>query len=336
VVVQQEAPRRARTSGRPRVVIYDPVSWAIPGWSYDIEREALSARGVDLVVPEDHAQSDAAIVDADIVIATAIRGQLDAAAIGTLRHAVGLVCASIGMNQIDHEAARVANIPVRNVPFCVDEVSDHALTLLLMAERRVLTIANRAAQGEWEFGSAPEYTHIRRLRGRTLGIIGLGRIGKEVARKARVFGYRILAYDPNVADPGDPTIEMLPLARLMGQADAIVTCADLNPTSRGVVGRDSLRHVRPGTLLVNIARGGLVDEDALAEAIRDGRIAVAALDVRTPEPPNPDNDPLAGLPNLILTPHMAGASVEAREALHHMTADVSLNLLAAAGRIAAR
>ena len=119
------------------------------------------------------------------------------------------------------------------------------------------------------------------------------------------------------------------------QADAVITCADLNPTSQNVIGREALRHVRPGTILVNIARGGLVDETALAEAIRDGRIAIAALDVRAPEPPNPDNDPLAGLPNLILTPHMAGASIEARQTLHTMAADVSLGLLAAAGLIPA-
>ena len=238
------------------------------------------------------------------------------------------------MDQVDHDAARAAGIHVTNVPFCVDEVSDHALTLLLMAERRILPIANRAAAGDWGFSFSPEYTQVRRLRGRTLGIIGVGRIGKEVARKARVFGYRTLGYDPNVSDPGDPQIEMLPLDALMRRADAIVTCADLNPTSRGVVGRASLDSARPGTILVNIARGGLVDEEALAEAMRDGTIAIAALDVRAPEPPNPDNDPLAGLPNLILTPHMAGASVEARDALHVMAAEASLRLLTAAGRLA--
>ncbi len=334
MAVQQQAPVSARTSARPRVVIFDPVGWTVPGWSYETERAILDAQGVDLVVPQDDAESDAAIVDADVVVATAIRGQLNAAAIATLNKAVGIVCASIGMNQVDHDAAEAAGIPVRNVPFCVDEVSDHALTLLLMAERRVLPIANATAAGDWDFGDNPAYHQIRRLRGRTLGIIGVGRIGREVARKAQAFGYRTVAYDPNVTDPGNPQIEMLPLATVMAQADAIVTCADLNPTSRNVIGRESLSHVRPGTLLVNIARGGLVDEAALAEAIRDGRIAVAALDVRAPEPPNPDNDPLAGLPNLILTPHMAGASVEAREALHQMTADVSLKLLTAAGRLA--
>jgi phosphoglycerate dehydrogenase-like enzyme len=335
VVVQQAAQGRTGGSNRSRVVVYDPIGWEHPGWSYEVERAILEPQGVELVVPRDPVESEREIVDADVLIVSGIRGQLGAAAIESLRNCVGLLCYSIGMNQVDHVAARAAGIPVSNVPFCVDEVSDQALTLLLMAERRVLPIANAAAGGDWAWQNTPAYHQIHRLTGRTLGIIGVGRIGKEVARKARVFGYRTLGYDPNVSDPGDPQIEMLPLDSVMRQSDAIVTCADLNPSSRGIVGRDSLAHVRQGTILVNIARGGLVEEAALADAIRDGRIAVAALDVRTDEPPKPDNDPLAGLPNLILTPHMAGGSVEAREALHVMAAKASLELLKAAGRVPA-
>jgi D-3-phosphoglycerate dehydrogenase len=314
-------------------VVWDPVSWNQPQWPYEIERAALEAKGVDFIVPRDKAESDAAIVDADIVIACQVRGVLGAAEMATMKNVAGLICYSIGMNQVDHAAAKAAGIPVTNVPFCVDEVSDHALVLLLMAERRILPIANRTANGIWDYPTSEEYHQIHRIRGRTLGIIGMGRIGKEVARKAQAFGYRTIGYDPNVADPGNIGVEMLPLSTVMAQADAIVTCADLNPTSRHVIGRESLSHVRPGTLLVNIARGGLVDEEALTEAIADGRIAVAALDVRTDEPPNPDNDRITGLPNVVLTPHIAGASVEAREMLHHMTADVSLRMLTNAGRL---
>jgi D-3-phosphoglycerate dehydrogenase / 2-oxoglutarate reductase len=335
VVVQQEAPRHVRTSGRTRVVIFDPISWENPEWSYEVERALLEPHGVDVIVPKDIAEADEAMREADIAIACQVRGRIEAEHMALMRHPVALVCYSVGMNQVDHDAAAAAGIPVTNVPFCVDEVSDHALTLLLMAERRVLTIANRTAAGDWDFAGSPEYKAIHRLRGRTVGIIGTGRIGKEVARKARVFGYRTLGYDPNVSDPGDPQLEMLPLEQVLSQADAIVTCADLNPTSRNIIGREALRHVKRGAILINIARGGLVDEEPLAEAIRDGRIAIAAIDVRAPEPPNADNDPLAGLPHLILTPHMAGASVESREALHVMTAKVSLDLLVAAGRIVA-
>ena len=335
MVVQQEALAGARTSARPRVVVFDPVTWRIPSWSYDVERAMLEPHGVDLVVPANEAESDEAIRDADIVIACAIRGRVEAAHMATMRHCAGLICYSIGMNQVDHDAARDAGIPVTNVPFCVDEVSDHAVMLLLMAERRGATFATWTAQGTWDVAETPEYTQVHRLRGRTVGIIGTGRIGKQVARKVRVFGYRTLGNDPNVPDPGVPDLEMTSLEDLMRRSDAVITCADLNPTSRNIIGPRSLSYVRPNTILVNIARGGLVDEAALAEAVRDGRILVAGLDVRSPEPPDA-GDPLAEfLPRLILTPHMAGASIEAREALHTMTAETVLGMLAAAGRITA-
>jgi len=335
-VVQQEASSSARTSARPRVVVFDPLSWRIPSWSYEVERKMLAPHGVDLVVPANEAESDEAIRDADVVIACAVRGRVEAAHMATMRNCAGVVCYSIGMNQVDHDAARDAGIPVTNVPFCVDEVSDHAVMLLLMAERRGATFATWTAEGSWDVAETPEYTQVHRLRGRTVGIIGTGRVGKQVARKVRVFGYRTLGTDPNVPDPGDPDLEMTSLEDLMRRSDAVITCPDLNPTSRNIIGRQSLAYARPNTILVNIARGGLVDEAALADALRDGRILVAGLDVRNPEPPNPANDPLAEfLPRLILTPHMAGASIEAREALHTMTADTVLRVLYDAGRITA-
>jgi D-3-phosphoglycerate dehydrogenase len=336
MVVEQEAAAGARTSSRPRVVVFDPVRWNIPDWSYDVEEQLLAKHGVDLVVPADPTESAEAIREADVVIATAVGGRVEAHHIATMRHPIGIICASIGMNQVDHDAAAAAGIPIRNVPFCVDEVSDHAVMFLLMAERRGHTFASRTASGDWRFGGTPEYNEIHRLRGRTVGIIGTGRIGREVARKTRVFGYRTIGYDPNVSDPGDPQLEMVSLEHLLATADAIVTCADLNPTSRHIIREETLDQVRPGTVLVNIARGGLVEERALASAMRRGQISVAALDVRDPEPPDAANDPLADIPpeRLILTPHMAGGSIEARDTLHTMTADVAISMLTAAGRLA--
>jgi len=321
------------TSGRPRVVFFDPDSWVIP-WSFDVERAIFAERGVTLVEPRDAAEADQAIRDADIVVASGLR-QLDAAAIATLRNCAGILCYSIGMNQVDQEAARAAGIPVSNVPFCVDEVSDHALTLLLAAERRLILLADAAASGNWDVADHPEYLRIRRLRGQTLGIIGAGRIGKLVARKARAFGFRTLAYDPYITSTGDPELPLLALHDVLGQADAVVTCASLTATSRGVMNEAAFAALKPGAIIVNIARGGLIDEPALAAAMRDGRVSVAALDVRSPEPPIPDNDALAGLPNLILTPHVAGVAVEAREDLHTGAAAECLEMLAAAGRISA-
>jgi D-3-phosphoglycerate dehydrogenase / 2-oxoglutarate reductase len=319
--------------GQPRVVFYDPVSWQIP-WSFDVERAIFAERGVALVEPRDAAEADVAVRDADIVVVAGLRN-LDAAAIATLGNCAGILCYSVGMNQVDQVAAAAAGIPVSNVPFCVDEVSDHALTLLLAAERRLILMADSAGSGNWDVVANPEYLRIRRLRGQTLGIIGAGRIGKLVARKARAFGFRTLAHDPYLTDTGDPELPLLPLNEVLGAADAVVTCASLTSTSRGIMNEAAFAALKPGAILVNIARGGLIDEPALAAAMRDGRVAVAALDVRSPEPPIPDNDALAGLPNLILTPHVAGASVEAREDLHTGAAKESLEMLAAAGRISA-
>lgn len=337
MVSQQQAPTGADAPSRPKVVVFDPVTWVQPEWSYSVERDLLGKRGVDLIEPATREEQAEAIRDADVLIACGTGGRVEAEQMATMRRPIGIVCYSIGMNQVDHEAARAAGIPVTNVPFCVDEVSDHAVLLLLMAERRAYPLTTRTVNGDWSYATSPEYTQIHRLRGRTVGIIGTGRIGNEVARKVRVFGYRTLGYDPNVADPGDPQLEMGSLETLLARADAVITCADLNPTSRHTIREETLALVRPGTILVNIARGGLVDERALASAIRRGQIAVAGLDVRDPEPPDPSNDPLADMPpeRLILTPHMAGGSIEARDTLHTLTADVVLNLLTAAGRIPA-
>ena len=130
-------------------------------------------------------------------------------------------------------------------------------------------------------------------------------------------------------------LQKVSLETLLAESDAIVLAPSLNPTSRNIINRETLAQVKPGVTLVNIARGGLVDESALAEALKDGRVGYAALDVRADEPPNPDNDPLTGLPNLIVTPHIAGLSVEAQEGLHVMAAEAALVMLRAGGRLPA-
>lgn len=316
---------------RPRVVVYDP----IPGdWSFDPEAGILAHRGVDLVVPADAAAADAEIRTADAIIVTGIR-RLDAGRIAALERCAGILCYSIGTDKVDRPAADAAGIPVRNVPdYCTDEVADHGLALLLAAQRRLLPIATATALGEWPLRDQTDLRAIRRLRGQTLGIAGAGRIGRSIAARARGFGFRTIAYDPFLTDAGDPDLELVGLDELFAESDAIVLCAALTPGSPPLVSRTSLSGVKPGLLLVNVARGGHVDEVALAEALRDGRVAVAALDVRATEPPG-DADPLAGLSNVILTPHIAATSRQASEDLHRLAATYVLDLLEDAGRIPA-
>jgi D-3-phosphoglycerate dehydrogenase len=316
---------------RPRVVVYDPIPG---GWSFDMDAAVLGGRGVDLVVPADEAAADVAIRTADAVIVTGVR-RLDGARIATLERCTGILCYSIGMDKVDGSAASAAGIPVRNVPdYCTDEVSDHALTLLLAAQRRLLPIATATARGEWPLRDRAQVTAIRRLRGQTLGIAGAGRTGRLVARKARGFGFRTIAHDPYVTEPGDADLELVGFHELLRQADAIVICAALTPGAPPLISRDALEQVRPGLILVNVARGGHVDEAALAEALQDGRVAVAALDVRATEPPS-QPDRLAGLANVIQTPHVAASSREAADDLHRLAAQNVLGLLEDAGRIPA-
>ena len=184
---------------RPTVVVYDPIPG---GWSWASEETILERRGVDLVIPRDDASADAAIRTADAVIVTGV-SRLDAARVRSLERCVGILCYSIGMDKVDGLAAESAGIPVRNVPdYCTEEVSDHALALLLAAQRRLVPLATATAAGGWAADSSLTGA-LRRLRGQTLGIAGAGRIGRLVARKARAFGFRTIAYDPLLEASGD-------------------------------------------------------------------------------------------------------------------------------------
>ena len=216
---------------RPKVVVFDPLT-AVTDWSYEVERRMLAEQGVDLIVPNSPEEADEAVRDADVAIVNALRG-MKRENIAPLTNCVGLLCYSIGMNQVDAEAAAEKGIPVGNVPFCVDEVSDHALTLLLAAERRLIPWVQMTAAGDWDYHDAPHRT-IHRLKGRTLGIIGTGRIGSEIARKAAPFGYRLLGYDPYVEEMKHG-LQKVSLETLMAESDAIITAPSLNPTSRHVI-----------------------------------------------------------------------------------------------------
>ncbi len=316
---------------RPTVVVYDPIPG---GWSWASEETILEGRGVDLVVPPDDAAADAAIRTADAVIVTGV-GRLDAARVRSLERCVGILCYSIGMDKVDGLAAESAGIPVRNVPdYCTEEVSDHALALLLAAQRRLVPLATATAAGGW--AADPSLTGaLRRLRGQTLGIAGAGRIGRLVARKARAFGFRTIAYDPLLEASGDPELSLVDRDELFGTADAIVICAAYTPGTPPLIASETLALVKPGLILVNVARGGHVDEAALARALADGRVAVAALDVRVHEPPATAEDPLSNLPNVVLTPHIAATSRDAIDDLHRLAAEGVLELLAGGGRIPA-
>jgi D-3-phosphoglycerate dehydrogenase len=310
-------------SAAPTVLVWDPIRSL--DWSYDREREVLAAAGVELVVPDGERATPEQVASATVVI---VSGPFPRELLSAMPGCAGIICYSVGMDSVDVAAATRAGIPVTNVAgYCTDEVADHAMTLLLALQRHLLPFALSARRGAWDVYHGTDFTGIRRLRGQTVGIIGLGRIGSQVAVRCGAFGMRVIAHDPFLDRPSVPGVDLVRLDELLEVSDTVVLCGALTDSSRGILDADRIGRMRPGAHLVNVSRGALVEETALASALRSGRLGGAALDVRAQEPP-PTPDPLAGLPNVLLTQHLAATSVEARDDLHVLAARRALDLIA--------
>ena len=315
----------------PVVVIPEPID--VMDWTYDVERTMLEPLGIQLIVPASADEARAAMPDADVIFTSS---PITADDIATFRNCVGILCYSVGMDYVDTKAAEGRGIPVWNCPTSNnEEVSDHAVLLILAAQRRLLEFALAAREGDWNVYQWPELAWIHRLATRTVGIIGLGRIGHLVARKLHGFQPTVIAHDPFITTTRDPDVELVGLDELSRRADIVVSCAALTDTSRGLLDAATIGAFKPGVIVVNVSRGGVVVEDALADAIESGHVAYAALDVRNPEPPVPGRDRLTGLPNVLLTQHIAASSVESVAGLHVEAASQIIALLSQAGRLPA-
>ena len=188
-------------------------------------------------------------------------------------------------------------------------VAEHTLALLLGLARSVPQANASIHAGKWEKSAFSGME----LRGKTLGLVGLGRIGTEVARRARSFEMKVLAHDPYVtpAAAREVDVELLSLEDLLGRSDFVSLHTALSPSTEKMINTAAIAKMKRGALLINCARGELIDEAALAEALRSGQLAGAAVDTFAVEPPK--NSPLVGLPNVIATPHIAGSTREAQE-----------------------
>ena len=205
----------------------------------------------------------------------------------------------VGVDNLDIAAATAAGVAVCNVPdYCQDEVSTHAMALLLDIVRGVSALHTDTAAGGWEFSVAGS---VPRTAGRTLGLVGFGAIARMTARKALGFGMKVVAFDPYVKET-DMDVELTSLENLLSSSDFISLHAPLTAETGKMINAETLAKMKDGVYLVNTSRGGLVDEAALAGAVRSGKVAGAGLDVLTSEPPEQGN-PLVGLKNVVLTPH---------------------------------
>jgi D-3-phosphoglycerate dehydrogenase len=225
--------------------------------------------------------------------------------------------AGVGVDNIDLEAATRQGIAVMNTPGAnAIAVAEHTVAMMLAMARHLCRADALMHAGRWEKKSLQG----TELRGKTLGVVGLGRIGMEVSRRARAFGMEVVAHDPFVstAVAKEQSIRMTKLEELYAMADYLTLHVGLTPQTTGMINARSLKKMKHGVRLVNCARGELVDESALAKALKQGQVAAAALDVFTEEPLN--NSPLSRMENVILTPHIAGSTQEAQEAVGYQIA----------------
>jgi D-3-phosphoglycerate dehydrogenase len=277
----------------------------------DIERAILDevdAELVDAETRDDPLETVLADADPDGVIV--MYADVDADLLDLMPKCHVVSRTGIGFDNVDLDAATERGVYVTNVPdYCIPEVSDHTIALLLALARKVVDYNDRVEAGEWDVTAGRT---MRRLDGGTLGLIAYGDIARAVGEKARALGMDVLAHDPYL-DETDVADEAVTLVDdrddLLAESDAVSIHAPLTPATEGLIGPDELARMKETAFLLNTARGGIVDEDALADAIRVGEIAGAGLDVLAAEPPD-DDSPLLDLDEVILTPHAAYNSAE--------------------------
>ncbi|HEY1270348.1 MAG TPA: phosphoglycerate dehydrogenase [Terriglobales bacterium] len=261
-------------------------------------------------------QLEAELQSADaLIVRSAV--QVDEALLGHANQLRVIGRAGVGVDNIDVDAATRKGIAVMNTPGAnATAVAEQTLGMMLAMARHLCRANDLMHAGKWEKKSLQG----TELRGKNLGVVGLGRIGMEVARRAKAFGMEIVAHDPFVstAVAKEQGIRMTKLEEVYAVADYLTLHVGLTPQTNGMINAESLSKMKKGVRLVNCARGELVNESDLAEAIRQGQVAAVALDVFSQEPPT--NSPLIGMANVVLTPHTGGSTSEAQEAVGYQIA----------------
>jgi D-3-phosphoglycerate dehydrogenase / 2-oxoglutarate reductase len=278
----------------------DPVKAALAAAKIDPDIRMSKSTSVEDIIAVAH--------DADAVIVC--YAQITPAVVAGLNRCKVIGRTGLGVDNIDVPAAAARGITVTYVPdYCLREVSDHTMALLLALARKV-PLANKLVQsGRWEL---PPILPFRRLEGQVLGLIGFGNIPRAVVPKAKAFGLTVITHDPFVSKDvlASAGVEGVSFDDLLARSDFVSVHAPLMPATRGLVNAAAFAKMKKGAFVINTARGPLIDEPALIDALDSGHLGGAGLDVVTTEPLAKDS-PLIGRDNVILTPHTAFYSVEA-------------------------
>jgi len=241
----------------------------------------------------------------------------------------GVVRLGIGVDSVDLDAATELGIVVANVPdFCSEEVAEHALGLILAVTRKIALADRKTRQGEWVPGMDALMRPIRRLSGQTLGLIGLGKIGRSLAAKAKGLGLNVIAHDPHVSAKAAQAagVPLMSLEELLPQTDILSLHVPVTAETKGIVNAHTLTLLKPGAILINTARGPVVDEAALLAALTSGRLAGAGLDVLQQEPLRLPH-PLAEFENVVFTCHYASLSEQSYASMRKQVSEQTVQIL---------
>ena len=291
----------------------------------EIEREHLAGEGVEMRMAPLQSAEDVVreTAEADAVIVT--WNPLPKELIDRFGPKVRIIGrAGIGLDAIDLEAARERGVAVFHCPdYSTEEVATHALAMILALNRK-LVAADAAARRDWM--AWHHLKPVRPLSEQTAGVVGLGRIGQAVAARLRPLFGTILGFDPFVEAPPEGVRLVSSLDELLAAGDVVTLHAALTDETRGLLGRRELSRLKRGAILVNVSRGGLIEPDALVEALHEGRIGAAGIDVLASEPPG-QGDPIMGAPNVLLSPHFAWYSDASERRARTLTVDGLLDYL---------
>ena len=289
----------------------------------DLEKSVLSSDGYEVISGQCRTVDEVRSLceDADAVITQFAPVRADA--IDAMRQAKVIVRYGIGYDNVDIQAAKERSIPVCNIPdYCIDEVADHTLAFVLSLTRQVIPNHTFVQQGKW--GLATPLSELRTMRDLTVGVVGFGRIGREVLMRLAPFKCQRLVYDPVVDPKSIQSVGCQPvtLEELLANSDVVSLHCPSNDATRRMIRRETIGAMKPNAMLINLARGDLVDTDALVEALQSKKIAGAALDVFAPEP-LPESHPLRSMPNVVTASHIASASPKAVRTLRESAAKLA-------------
>lgn len=308
-----------------KVVLLD--SQVISGYNYAVERKIIEDAGFDFIMGtcknEDEVIEKYRDADAILNIAT----KMTEKSISQLKNCKVMIRYGIGVNEFDMDAANKMGIRICNVTtYCISEVAIHATALALALTRQLKHFDKAVGRGVWNQDLG---TKMRRPSAQTVGLVGFGNISKQIARNFQGLGYNVMAYDPYVpADVfTDGGVKQADLDELYEGADIISLHLPETKETAGMINAETIGKMKDSVILINAARGGLINTEDLIEALKNGKIGGAGLDTLEGEPMKDTSNPLLGMNNVILTPHIAYSSAEANQELFASVAQTAVDVL---------